>query len=537
MYGVIIVDDEVLAREAIGKNILWNDLGYELVAQCEDGQDAINYLKNHKVDLVLTDINMPYINGLELSKYIYEYFPETRVIIFSGYNEFSFAQQAIRYQVSDYLLKPVTPDELKLRLLKMKTQLDQDKQQQAYFSGLKKTKEAYTKNRALIVSSLLQELIMGGKEVEDTLRELKQYNIELTDLNYCIAVLIPMLKEGETTDKDWMLFALNNICDEICREYNLGVAFYKKSEAVYLLLHAKHPIELKFRGKQLLNEIKETYQKYYNNPVSIRLGLVVTDLKALCTSYTYAKKVSEYCYLKGNSEILEAEEWQKEKLNDGIMIEPYLKRITDCVCYNKDTNQVFLDFLSEIKPKYIKKAKVISGLIDFIKVVSVAHQRLEGEQLLFTRLKEQAINAVTGSETVEEGLSYVGDYVKKIQRRMTEIAQKNGKRLAVLVVKYLEDNYQNPELTLSHVCSHFAVSISYFSSFFKEMTGETFMEALTRIRIVASENLLSSTSLKNYEIADRVGYKDPHYFNIVFKKFTGMTPKEYRKRVERGEDA
>ena len=112
MYKVLLVDDEVLIREAIRENIHWEEMGFELIASCENGKQAMEVIERTPPDLVLTDIYMPYVDGIELARYIHEHCPDTRTVIISGYDEFEYAKQAVRYQVMEYILKPVTPAEL-----------------------------------------------------------------------------------------------------------------------------------------------------------------------------------------------------------------------------------------------------------------------------------------------------------------------------------------------------------------------------------------------------------------------------------------
>ena len=137
MYKVLLVDDEALIREAIGENIPWGELGFELVASCENGREAMEAIRAKKPDLVLTDICMPYVDGIELAKYIYENCPDTRTIIISGYDEFEYAKQAVRYQVMEYILKPITPSELTEVLLKAKGQLEEARSKRKTLKKLK----------------------------------------------------------------------------------------------------------------------------------------------------------------------------------------------------------------------------------------------------------------------------------------------------------------------------------------------------------------------------------------------------------------
>ena len=125
MYKALLVDDEALTREAISENIPWKDLGFELIASCENGQEAMERMKETVPDLLLTDIYMPYVDGIELARYVYENHPDMKTVIISGYDEFEYAKQAVRYQVMEYILKPVTPSELMEVLLRAKESLDE----------------------------------------------------------------------------------------------------------------------------------------------------------------------------------------------------------------------------------------------------------------------------------------------------------------------------------------------------------------------------------------------------------------------------
>ena len=139
MYKVLLVDDEILIREAIRENIHWKEMGFELIADCENGREAMEVIRNNPPDLVLTDICMPYVDGIELARYIHENCPDTRTVIISGYDEFEYAKQAVRYQVMEYILKPVTPAELTEVLEKARASLDETR---AKSETLKKLKGA-----------------------------------------------------------------------------------------------------------------------------------------------------------------------------------------------------------------------------------------------------------------------------------------------------------------------------------------------------------------------------------------------------------
>lgn len=149
MYRVLLVDDEILIRNVISQSIKWLELGYVLAGTCKNGKEAVEFIKNHPVDVVLTDICMPYLDGMELTKFIFHNFNKINVIIFSGFNDFEYAKNAIRYKVKEYLIKPVTTCELSKTLISLKDQMDKKKEEDKKY-------ETYIKNRLLIDATSFQ---------------------------------------------------------------------------------------------------------------------------------------------------------------------------------------------------------------------------------------------------------------------------------------------------------------------------------------------------------------------------------------------
>lgn len=144
-YRVLLVDDEILIRDAIKEHIDWSNLGYELAGDCQNGKEAIEFVQTHPVDVVLTDICMPYVDGMELSRYLHDNYPDILIVVFSGFGEFEYAKKAIQYKVSEYLLKPVTAVELSEVLTRMKQKLESARREELKLQRLTKTSEEYKK--------------------------------------------------------------------------------------------------------------------------------------------------------------------------------------------------------------------------------------------------------------------------------------------------------------------------------------------------------------------------------------------------------
>ena len=435
MYKILLVDDEILVREAIRERMEWKTLGYELVGDCENGKEAMEFLQNQSVDVVLTDIYMPYVDGLELSKHIHEKYPETRTIIFSGYNDFEYARQAIRYNVSEYILKPVTAKELSVVLQNMKETLDNKQKEKQQLHELAKSHQTQLKNEEYIVSKILSNLIKGSMDVATARQELMELGVEIKGEAYRVAILKVKDKEVVALDEEKrkrgrasLSYALKNIASEIMDKNQLGVAFRDEDNLVNLLFYSEKREDFNRQVSKICRQIQlEVNRASEGVDLAIAIGTYTEVLEALHHSYESATS-------------------------------------------------------------------------------ALSHREPEGENLIVD---------------------------------MERVGRSTKERQALLAIEYLHESYGNSELALKDVCEHLGISASYFSGLFKEVTGKTFLKYLNGIRMEKAKQLLQETDLMNYEIAQRVGFSDPHYFSVAFKKLTGKTPgryaKEHRKEAKENE--
>lgn len=186
MYQLLLVDDEDLIRQEVSENVQWAKYGYELVGSCENGADALTFIKENPADVVLTDICMPYMDGMELSKQLSEVHPRVKIIILSGYDDFHYAQKAIRYGVRQYLLKPITADEIGEILTELKTELDEERASQ---DRLTRLQVASHQGQMLRDSEMIYHLITGFKTEAENRPELMKAGIDLTASVYQTAIM------------------------------------------------------------------------------------------------------------------------------------------------------------------------------------------------------------------------------------------------------------------------------------------------------------------------------------------------------------
>lgn len=538
MYKLLLVDDEVLVREAIAENIHWNELGYELLSVCENGKEAIEYIKKNKVDVVITDICMPFIDGIDLSKYIYENHLPINVIIFSGYNEFEYAKKAIKYGVSEYLSKPVTAYELSEILGNLKKNLDKKREVEAEFDKLNKS---YFKNRILIQSKIIEKLIMGNEIEEESRKEIEEYGLQMDYLEYRVAIVeidiysdLYNANEDKIKKGEMKSFVIYNISDEIIKKYNAGEVCKGDNNKGLILLWTNHSREFEDKINLIFKEIQEEVFKVLKLTITISVGEIVYSLSDLHKSYKDAEQLLLYRYLWDENQIFDREKL-KNKLNGSVNLDNVIDKVILGIKLNekKQIEEKIIEIQELLKNAYIRKNKICLYLFE---IVSQACDLLRTYNLtddFIYRKKEEVITRITESRSLREAMLILKEFCYMSCDEMYKQRDSDGNKQAMLALDYIEKHYGDFDLNLNVICSYVCVSISHFSTIFKNYTGDTFMEVLMRTRMQKAKELLENTSLKNYEISEKVGFRDPHYFSIAFKKATGKSPKEYVKEVRK----
>lgn len=535
MFKVLLVDDEILTREAISKNIPWENQGFCLIGAAENGQDAIMQIETEQPDLVITDICMPYMDGLELSNYIYKNYPDTKVVILSGYDEFEYARQAVEYRVKEYILKPVTSLELKEVLKRIRQCLEEEAKEKAHFEKLQLE---YKRNMPVLRERFLRNLIEEKYSKHDIDEQMRKLNIHIRGQYYIVALidledasqfcLLYPNSEGDLTH-----FTIANIANEIMEGCEEGISVQLSDNRLALLFAAASEKALIKVALETCDHIMKTLWDYMKIEVSISVGINVKELSALRDSYLNAKEAIEYKFLLDKQAYVYGKDIEELKDRNGhIQVNHWSSRMELMIKLNQkvELEQAVSDLFEEIKNKCSVKEDIILYVQNIILSILIAFE--ESESSITDYGQERAMmKKLTECRYLSE-LKY--DFFKlctDIMNKITGQKDGEGRRLSIMAMDYIEKNYMDSNMSLNVVCSYLGVSISYFSMIFKNYTGETFVEALTRIRIHRSKKLMDTTDLRTYEIAERVGYNDPHYFSMIFKKITGKTPSEYTKGV------
>lgn len=533
VYKVLLVDDEIMIREAISESIDWNGLGFELIGSCANGKKAVEMISQEVPDLILTDICMPFMDGLELSKYVFENYPQIKIAIISGYDNFDYAKKAIQYRVMEYILKPITARELTDTLVSILERIQKEEKETAQIDQIK---SAYEKSKPVLKERFLNQLIRGGNIYRDLGVRMESYGITLPGDTYAVARIL-CRSSFEFTDRhpeirdEIVLFAVYNVVAEMMIDESDCVVFQDAEDAVILLVAGESGYQVERRLVSIYVEIKEFVASRLRIETVMFAGKCVIDLQELPQSYENAKAVYNYEFLFDDHAIIFGRYLEENRSDTAIDIANWTERILSAMkqCNYELVCSVIRRFMELFRDNYVEKSKVITYVQSVImKIVMAVTDGIENGQIS-EREKEFLLKLQSFQKLHELEMDLIA-FCEGLMRLDECHKDETLKQPAEKALEYIERNYSNWEVSLNSVCTYMSMSTSYFSTMFKSYTGETFIEALTKKRMEKAKELLETTKLKAYEIAGEVGYNDPHYFGSTFKKYTGMTPTEYAKK-------
>lgn len=526
MLSILIVDDEEFMREYLG-SLEWNKLGFEKVQIVKDGKEALDVLDNFQgeIDLLLTDIKMPFIDGLELCKIVAEKYPLVYKVILTGYDEFEYAQKAIKYGVKEYILKPVTPNDLYEIIEKIKSQLTEEKEKLRYYRQIE---AMFEENKPFLKERFILRLIKGASNTKEIRKIAKYYNVNIEGSKFVVAILSPVFENEEDMgmEKEILEFAISDLVKKEVSYENVYITADSDNNLLFLFVDFSVG-----RIKCIFQSVVEKVKDAFGVPIFVSVGKEVTSIESLVVSYKTALNGQKYKFLIEDVEIVDYEELISEAENNSFIdynceLE---KLIWEIKVGNKDSIRNELYKLFE-KIKQVKTIEVIKLVaIDIIVEIFKLYSSISGGSTnlggYLQKLEKKEIN-------ISEIKRLCFDLAEKINEELQLKVKSKHYRLIEKVKEIIKGKFMDPTLNLSYVANELHISLNYLSSVFKKETGQSFVQYLTNFRIDKAKELLRTTDLKTYEIAFEVGYEDSQYFSTVFKKIVGVSPSEYREMVK-----
>lgn len=525
MIKVLIVDDEKLERVLIKKGFNWEENGFEIIGEANSGKSALEFIENNKPDLILTDINMPQMDGIELTEKIFSKLPDCYVVIITGYREFEYARKAIKLGVEDFLLKPVNIQEIEKVVTVIKNKIYNEREQ---INEIENWKKNLIIHQDIIMENFFQKWTENRVSEEEAVEKLEGYGL-LNIINQCVCVNIRF----RTTKNNSVQSKVDNVVEIIKnKDYDNAIFFVNNSKNIVIYFMNTKVDNVKMLAEELLITIN---QELKLKPIigmsrsNLGFGGVYNAFKQAknAVSAVVTLGVNEVLTYDKYKEILNRNSFDGDKPANAINWEDFDFSISNCLV---DKVEYYID-------TYIVEIKSL-GVVDkeYLGIMGINMLSRAGTSLL---KKGQSISEILGDNVVYEEIKYfntISDleiYLKKnISIILKVIEKKKTKQLNKTVseaIEYINNEIFNPELSLKVVANQIYSNESYLSRIFKKEVGISFIEYITKKRIDKSIELLNTTDLKVYEIAEQVGFRESHYFSICFKKQTGLTIKEFKK--------
>ncbi len=534
MLRVFLVEDESIIRQTLRDTVPWAQCGYTFVGEAGDGEMALPLIRQTVPDVLITDIRMPFMDGLALSRRVLQEFPEMKVIIISGYDDFEYAQQAIGIGVERYLLKPITKSSLLSVLEEVRSKIETERAQLNYMTQFRREAqdyEQYARRR------FFEGMVSGQLTLTQIYDQAEALDLDLRAQAYAVALVSAMPARKGMTE---------GYSDSSARIREALVAHFLKYPE-YILFRwnlTTYAVLIKGEWEKMEGYLRrcvsavEELPGIYGPELSwyVAVGSPTQRLSRLPECFEETSRLWAYRHILPRQHILTAQtvsfltgtgqehdlgDLDAAKVNPGVItgmlqtasvqevgsfVDEYILSMADALA-----SKPFCQFLM---------LSVRFAATEFVSSLNIP-QREFLEQLRHLDLVGQNV-------TARELKTYLADILTQAVQLRTKAEGSQYRSLLKQAVDYIDANFQSEEISLNRVAKEVNISANYLSAVFSQEMDVTFVEYLTAKRMEKARELLRATDLRSGEIALAVGYKDPHYFSFLFKKTQGCTPRDYR---------
>lgn len=532
MINLMIVDDEERARVGIRTLIDWVNHGITIVSEARDGAEALERMKQNHVDILLTDIRMPEMDGLALIERVTSEYPHMKCVIMSGHDEFAYAKKALAIGASEYLLKPSRRQEILDTVLKLKSVIEEERKQER---TLEQLDSGFRESFPLLKEKTLSRLVMTDNPPYDRLlSNLLIHGFEFPHLFFGIVVLQIdnfhlMQRKYGNEDIELYKFGLKNIAEETMMGVFLCAAFEHQDDTI-LIFNAEE-----WTGTEGLiphvEKVQHNIKKYLRFSVSVGIGSFDKDITHLRTSYLEAVRALDMKYFIGTEQIVD----YKETVDDNPVYTSYPlsqeKAILQAVLIgDSETILTTLKAFNEaLKPASTSKEHVLKSTLALVFALYrfCIEKNINTNEVFGQNLAE--LTHIVEHSSMDYIMQALSDILLRVSEQLN--IKKNNNKLFQSVLEYIRQNYYK-DINRETVAREVFITPGYLSLLFKQELKTNFLEYLHKIRIDHACERLNNRSQKLSDIAHEVGYNDEKYFFQVFKKYTGMTPSQYRNNLE-----
>ncbi len=539
MLKIFLVEDEKLIREGIKNGISWEEEGYEFVGDASDGELAYPMIQKLQPDILITDIRMPFMNGLELSQLVKREFPNIKIIILSGYNEFDYAKQAIQIGITDYLLKPISSAQLLEAINRIGESIYKERDKNEI---LKRYKQEMEENNHVERQKMLSSILTGNMSMTEIIEKSKVLNMNLASQYLNVIIFKEFCSDPDNKEE---ILQLSQASEEVknSMEDISEVLVFERDENVWVfIVKGESEDEVRNRTEEIKDKALSIMEKYPKLSFFGGIGSTIQRLTDLSKSYSQANKAFSSRFFVPHKKIVTVEEAEQSVLFSNqelpnvkdIHLSPVKKETVETFIRDGSSAEVehfieeYFDGLGDAAQNSLMFRQYIVMDIYFAGINYIKELGINLDELPIEYQKNSDISGYI--TTIEHTKSYLKDLFTSIISIRENCVYRKNSTLIRKAKEFIDKNFTNPNISLKSVSDYVSISSCYFSSIFSQEMNVTFIEYLTKARMDEAKRLLQGTIKRSSEIAAEVGYLDSHYFSFLFKKTQGCTPSEYRKR-------
>ncbi len=528
VYRMILVDDEDEVRGRISSKIA-QDSGFVVVGSAGNGYDALELIEQYAPHIVLTDIKMPYIDGIELAKTIKRDYPTVRIAFITGYDEFEYAREAVDLHISSYLTKPVSQEDISRFLTNLKEELDHELAEQYNYEKLR---NRYEQSIPMIIENFLSSvLITKGYFRDHGYETLHEYGVRLDDSRFLLAYV--KLDHHDGTDKK----ASEEKKVSVRSTIHATLDRYKYEYYSFLFLDGIVFL-IKESGEDFTHKIDHAFfemvkisEKFLSASINIGVSNYHREFEQLPSAYQEADTALGYSNFLKTGRIVYIDQLERDTSTKLQLSDQEVNDLEYSAKYG-DAKAV-RDAIKMLKKQVMGNNQLVTNYRTYsIRLVDIVVRFADSIKIdLYRVVSGDLLEIMMGFTNIDQLFQWTEQTILSLQSYNEETKQNSSQRFLDSAVSYIQQHYTDPNIYMEQICDEQGISVSYLSLLFKKHRNTTFVKFLTKTRMEKAHELLKFTGDRIAEIALQCGYKDVYYFSHSFKKFYGVSPRKYRETI------
>ncbi len=536
---VLVVDDEFLIRNYFKKRICWEDLGMEIAGEASSAREALDLVDQIIPDIIFTDICMPFMDGIEFSKTVVEKYPHIKIVVVTGHDEFDYVKRSIKLGISDFLLKPVNPEEIRKVSLELKSKIELER---THINEYEKMKQRLDESLPYIQEKFLNELLSNELDQSEIMDKLNYFKIDINQQCDAFQTAVIEVEASNSTkgarEREEELILLEMKCSDLIRQV------LREDQYVQVFFDNSRKIVILSNNESLdLTDCCETIKALLINRCKcfacIGIGNRVYGLKNIKVSYREACDALNYKVVIGKNQVVNynditynSDQSWRGIPNKGEKLDFFIKT---------GMKQKAIDLIDELfSESSFNLSTTIENLrIEAFDILSACMRvllELKVDTVSLWEKNTKPYEDVFRIDNLIEMKNYLKSFIEQVIDKIHCFNERKANILITQIQEYIEKNIHYADLSLSTIAKRFFVSSSHLCRLFKQETKQTVVEYITRERMKCAAKLLKETDLKVYQIGEMLGINDPNYFSTIFKKFTGFSVNEFRKEKSHSTD-